>query len=99
LLQTAERKISGELGDESGTAPVGAKAARIDRGYVAEAAGSERTGERAAVTLVEIGVVVTQIQGEDLPGKAETNVPGVVVLVRNAVRKDPSCNAPGCNQC
>src|SRR5262245_23049341 len=62
LLQAAERKIGRELGDEARAAPVRAKASRIDRGDIAYPAGGEIAGERVAVTLAEIGVVVTQIE-------------------------------------
>ena len=47
-------------------------------------------GEGIAITLVEICVAVTQIEGEHLPGQTEPDVPGVIVLVvdaAGAVRK------------
>ena len=43
-------------------------------------------GESIAVTLAQIRVVVAQIEGEHLPGEAKTDVPGVVVGIRDTVR-------------
>src|SRR5262249_13157810 len=69
------------------TAPVGANSAGIDRRDVTErwARRSRIAGEGVAVTLAQIRVVVSQVEGEHLPSEAETNVPRVVVRVRYTV--------------
>src|SRR5205085_10459414 len=52
---------------------------------VGGAGGVEGAGEGVAITFVQVGVGVTQIQREHLVGEADADVPGVVVLVGDTV--------------
>ncbi len=40
-------------------------------------------GVDVTISLRQVGVVVTQVEGEHLPGEAQTDVPGRVVSVRD----------------
>src|SRR5205814_2785288 len=51
--------------------------------------GREIAGEGVAITLRQVGVGVADIEREHLVGKTDTNVPGVVVGVINAIRERP----------
>src|SRR5436305_14688964 len=80
LLQVAHRRqIKGQLGDTRRAAPVGSDASRVDRSNIRRAGAVEGTGEGVAVTLVQVGVGVAQIEGEHLVGEADADIPGVVV--------------------
>ena len=87
LLQAGHRgQVSRELGNTGRAAPVRAWSAGIDRG-AGSARRVESTGEGAAVTLRQVGVRVAQIEGENLIGKADTDVPGVIVGILDAERE------------
>src|SRR5690349_2123317 len=67
LLESRQRGVDRELGDERRAAPVRARATRIDRGR-GHARRGVVAGEGVAVTLVEVGVVVAQVEREHLVG-------------------------------
>src|ERR1044071_8456133 len=76
LLQVGvDRQVGREPGDEGRTAPLRAQAARIDRRDVGRAGGGVIAGEGVAITLVQVGVDVAQIDREHLPGPAEARIP------------------------
>ena len=80
------RQVEGELGDKGRSAPVRAKAARIDGCDVAEAEGCPLiAGEDVAIRSRQIGVGVAQVEREDLVGEGQPRVPGVVFRQLNAV--------------
>src|SRR6185437_17148907 len=87
LLQAAEREIGRQFGDEGLSTPVRARAARIDRRDVTRTRSARIAGEGVAIALVQIGAGVAQIDGEHLVGEPDTDVPRIVVFVRNAVGK------------
>src|SRR5690349_2204013 len=70
LLQAGQRCVDRELGDEGRAAPVGRRATRIDR-RAEHARGRMVAGEGVAVTLVQVGVVIAEVEREDLVGQAE----------------------------
>src|SRR5262245_55627317 len=72
---------------EGGAAPVGAEAARIDRAEAARELGGVIAGERVAVGLAQVGLVVAEVEGEHALGDADAQVPLSVALVGNAVRE------------
>src|SRR5262249_40836855 len=47
-------------------------------------------GEGVAVTLGQVRIRVANIEGEDLVGEANTDVPGVVARLRDAARERPA---------
>src|SRR6516162_2169115 len=73
--------------DERRAAPIGAEPSRINRGEVTREPCRVVTRERVAVALVQVAVVVAEVEREHAPGDGETNVPGGIALVRNAVGK------------
>src|SRR3979490_3465474 len=89
LLQVGHRgQVSRELDDASRAAPVRTCPQRIVPG---NGGGSdlsiESTREDAAITLRQVGVGVAQVQREHLVGKADADVPGIVISVMDAVRE------------
>src|SRR5579871_4410313 len=62
LFDSAQIDRGRKLGDEGGAAPVGAETAWIDRSDVGCPRRSMVAGESVAVTLAEIGVVITQVE-------------------------------------
>src|SRR6202790_2613934 len=88
LLQIGHRsQVGRELDDAGRAAPVRTGAARIDRRDIGRSGGIEGTGERAAITLRQVGVGVAKAQREHFVGEADTNVPGIVAGVGDACRK------------
>src|SRR5262245_4016127 len=73
--------------DERRAAPIGAEPSRINRGEVTREPCRVVTRERVAVALVQVAVVVAEVEREHAPGDGETDVPGGIALVRNAVGK------------
>jgi len=71
--------------DERRAAPIGAEPSRINRGEVTREPCRVVTRERVAVALVQVAVVVAEVEREHAPGDGETDVPGGIALVRNAV--------------
>ena len=85
LLQVGDRgQVSRELDDAGCAAPIRAERSRagagIDRGYEARArvGGAVIAGEGVTIALREVRVGVAQIEREDLVGKADADIPGVV---------------------
>src|SRR5262245_25317101 len=73
--------------DERRAAPIGAEPSRINRGEVTREPCRVVTRERVAVALVQVAVVVAEVEREHTPGDGETDAPGGIALVRNAVGK------------
>src|SRR5215510_444673 len=71
--------------NEDLAAPVGAEPEQIDRGEAAVEPRGVVTGEGVAVTLVQAGVVVAEVQREHALGETEADVPGGVAGIGNAV--------------
>src|SRR5216683_2394319 len=97
LLQVGHRgQVSRELGNAGCATPVRTERSRavagIDRGYEARArvGGAVIAGEGVAIALREVRVGVAQIEREDLVGKADADIPGVVAGLRNAVGEGPT---------
>jgi hypothetical protein len=44
-------------------------------------------GERVAIALAQVGVVVSQIEREDLVGERQAGIPVRIALIRNAGRE------------
>src|SRR5712675_2385970 len=89
LLQVGHRgQVGRELDDASRAAPVRTCPQRIVPG---NGGGSdlsiESTREDAAITLRQVGVGVAQVQREHLVGKANADVPGVVISIMDAIRE------------
>src|SRR5450755_1087432 len=89
LLQVGHRgQVGRELDDASSTAPVRTCPERIVPG---NGGGSdlsiESTREDAAITLRQVGVGVAQVQRKHLVGKADADVPGVVISIMDAIRE------------
>src|ERR1700676_5263321 len=88
LLQIGHRgQVGRELDDAGRAAPVRTSAARIDRCDIGCSGGIEGTGERAAITLRQVGVGVAKVQREHLVSETDANVPGVVAGVGDACRE------------
>src|SRR5262245_54554379 len=88
LFQIGHRcQVSPAGHNEGGAAPTRAEATRIDRGEVTSEACGIVAGEGVAVTLVHVGVEVTEVKREYALGDRDTDVPGGVALVGNAVRE------------
>src|ERR1700704_5566335 len=88
LLQAGHRgQVSRELDDAGCAAPIRAKPTGIDRGYEARAGvgGAVIAGEGVTIALREVRVGVAQIERENLVGKADADIPGVVAGLRNAI--------------
>src|SRR5947207_11880137 len=85
LLQVGHRRQVGrELGDAGCAAPVRTCPQRIVPGNGGGSNGRiESTREYAAITLRQVGVRVAQVQREHLVGKADADVPGVVIGIVN----------------
>ena len=88
LLQARRRRqIEGALHDDPLVAPVRAETEGIDGREVAGEGRGVIAGKGVAIALVQVGVVVTDIEREHAPGDAETDIPGGVARVGNAVRE------------
>src|SRR5437016_4985409 len=79
-------QVGRELDDAGRAAPVGTCSKRIVPG---NGGGSncriESTREDTAITLRQVGVGVAQVQREHLVGKADADVPGVVISIMDAI--------------
>src|SRR2546421_1850354 len=89
LLQIGHRRqVSRKLDDTRRAAPVRTVPERIVPG---NGGGSdlsiESTREDAAITLRQVGVRVAQVEREHLVGEADTDVPGVVISIMDAIRE------------
>src|SRR3954454_10301968 len=81
LLQVRHRgQVSRELDDAGRAAPSGLEATRVDGGYAGQGCGPRSivAGEGVALALGQVGVGVAEVEGEDLVGEADADVPGVV---------------------
>src|ERR1700737_3638736 len=103
LLQVGHRgQVSRELHDAGCTAPVRTERSRavagIDRGYEARArvGGAVIAGEGVTIALREVRVGVAQIEREDLVGKADADIPGVVAGLRNAPGEGSTKGSSNC---
>src|SRR6195256_1631424 len=103
LLQAGHRgQVSRELDDAGCAAPIRAERSRagagIDRGYEARArvGGAVIAGEGVTIALREVRVGVAQIEREDLVGKADADIPGVVAGLRNAVGEGSTKGISNC---
>src|SRR5262245_18457371 len=88
LFQIGHRcQVSPDGHNEGGAAPTRAEATRIDQGEVTDEACGIVAGEGVAVTLVHVGVEVTEVEREYGLGDRDADVPGGVALVGDAVRE------------
>src|SRR6476646_11208674 len=88
LLEVRAGQVGRQLGDEGSAAPLRRQAARIDGANSRWVeGGGVVTGKGVAIRLRQIGVGVTQIEGEHLPGQPKTDVPGIVIFVVDAARE------------
>lgn len=81
LLQAVEGQVRGQLDDECFLAPLGICERRhvVDQGAGRIGGRTGIAGENVAFGTVEIGVVITEVEGEHLVGEAEADVPiGIV---------------------
>src|SRR5215471_15740226 len=88
LLEVGDRgEVELARHDEACAAPDRAKAAGIDGGDIPELARGVVAGEGVAVTLVQIGVVIPEVEREYALSDAEADVPSGVARIGNAVRE------------
>ena len=81
LLQAAKRQIRRQLGDERRAAPTGNGGGReVIHDGVDRSSGTRIGGQRIALCLRQIGVVIAKVERKDLPAEPDTDVP--VGLVR-----------------
>src|SRR5439155_17032344 len=86
LLQVGHRgQVSRQLDDASRTAPVRTSPAGIDRGDAGRSGSVESAREGIAIALRQVRIGVAQVQREHLVGKANADVPGIVVSIRDAI--------------
>src|SRR5262249_31545193 len=83
--------------DERPPPPIGAPPPRINRGEVTREPCRVVTRERVAVALVQVAVVVAEIEREHALGDGETDIPGGIAAIRNAVgiRRGTARNGAG----
>src|SRR5437588_5255993 len=89
LLQIGHRRqVSRQLDDTRRATPVRTVPERIVPGNCGGSDLSiESTREDAAITLRQVGVGVAQVQCEHLVGKADADVPGIVISIMDAIRE------------
>jgi hypothetical protein len=75
--------------NEGRAAPIGAEPAGVGRGEARRERGRVVARQRVAVTLVQVSVRVTQVEGEYALGDADADIPGGVAAIGNAVRIRP----------